>query len=168
MISMLESAIEAVLTLAEEAHSSGKRWHFHILSPSCCFKQRSDLYGLMVEVPSDKTSVIAYVSERPVEQGRMLVSLLHGSKVLDGTGSVSATKNDVAAKIVARAQELNERCVAWHHHMLFPDCALNPHPGKWTLTFEDPESGDVLSATYENEPIDDLKEVEALFYGQVK
>jgi hypothetical protein len=36
------------------------------------------------------------------------------------------------------------------------------------LSFEDPESGDVLSATYENEPIDDLKEVEALFYGQIK
>lgn len=32
--------------------------------------------------------------------------------------------------------------------------------------FEDPESGGTLSALYESEPIDDLKEVEALFYAQ--
>jgi hypothetical protein len=52
--------------------------------------------------------------------------------------------------------------------MLFPDCALNVHPGKWTLTFEDPESGETWSAIYDGEPIEDLKEVEALFYGQAK
>lgn len=165
---MIEAPIEDVLSLAQDAASLAKSWHFHILSPKCCFNNRIDRYGLMVEVPADNISMVAYVSERPVEQGKMLVSLLHGSKVLDGTGSVLATKKDVAAKIVARAQQLNERRLAWHHHMLFPDCALNPHPGKWTLTFEDPESGEVLSAIYENEPIDDLKEVEALFYGQIK
>jgi len=165
---MVELAIEDVLSSAEEANSSGKHWHFHILSPTCCFNQRKDRYGLVVEIPSDKRTLVAYSPERPAGHGKKLVALLHGSKVLDGTGSSSGIRNEVASKIVEQARRLNERKIPWHHHMLFPDCALNPQPGQWTLTFEDPESGEIWSAIYEVEPIEDLKEVEALFYRQAK
>jgi hypothetical protein len=67
-----------------------------------------------------------------------------------------------------RARELNARGIAWHHHMLFPDCALNPNPGSWNLLFEDPETGQQISALYHDEPVQDLREVEALFYAQKK
>jgi hypothetical protein len=161
---MVEASLEHVIELAEAAQLANKSWHFHILAPTCCFNPRRDLYGLVVEVPADKTFVVAYVAERPVEQGKRLVTLLHGSKVLEGASSSSAARNSVAAKIAERARTLNEHNISWHHHMLFPNCALNQHPGHWNITFEDPQSGETLSALYEPEPIDDLKEIEALFY----
>jgi hypothetical protein len=163
---MIEESIEAVVLRAEQAHASGKQWHFHILSPSCCFNQRIGLYALVVEIPLERESHIAYCADRPAEQGKRLVALLHGAKILQGAGAATQATNEITSSIIARARDLNSHGVAWHHHMLFPDCALNPSPGKWTLLFEDPETGEKLSATYDSEPLNDLREVEVLFYAQ--
>lgn len=165
---MIEDSIQAVVRKAEKAHSSGLHWHFHILAPTCCFNQRTNVYALVVEIPGNQESIIAYSATRPADEGKKLVTLLHGTKVLAGTGTSTTATQEVAGLILSRARELNSRNVAWHHHMLFPDCAFNPSPGKWTLLFEDPETNQRLSAVYDAEPLSDLKEVEALFYAQAK
>jgi len=165
---MIEESIEAVVRTAELASASSKKWHFHILSPTCCFNQQGKQYALLVEIPADQETFIAYCADRPAEQGKKLVALLHGAKVLQGTGSAIQATHEITASIIARARNLNSRGIQWHHHMLFPDCALNPSPGKWTLLFEDPETGEKLSAVYDSEPLNDLQQVEALFYAQAK
>jgi len=168
---MKNTSLERVVALAEESHSLGKRWHFHILAPTCCFNHEKGQYGLVVEIPQEAVSLVAYVPERPVTEGKKLVTLLHGATVLDGSAyeavsTSAAIENQVAHQILERAKHYNEQKIPWHHHMLFPDCALNPHTGRWNLLFEDPVSGEMLSALYELEPIADLKRVEALFYNQ--
>lgn len=50
--------------------------------------------------------------------------------------------------------------------MLYPACHFNPHPGKWTIMFEDQESGEVLESVTDQEPKTDLKHIEKLFYDQ--
>lgn len=165
---MITTELESVVSTAVQANAAGKRWHFHILSPTCCFNHHKDLYALLVEIPSDQKTLIAYSPNRPAEEGKQLVALLHGKKVLEGTGSANQITHETTALIIARARDLNSRGVAWHHHMLFPDCALNPSPGKWTLLFEDPERNGKITTTYDVEPLNDLKEVEALFYAQQK
>jgi len=165
---LAEHSLDDVVAIAEQAHSTNQRWHFHILSPSCCFNPHKDRYGLLVEIPIQEVEVVAFVTERPVDQGKKLVTLLHGSQALGGTGYSVEIENEVTAEILKRARHCNQLKIPWHHHMLFPDCALNSHPGKWNLTFEDPSSGDTLNALYDTEPLNDLKEVEALFYAQEK
>jgi hypothetical protein len=163
---MVEHTLDDVVLIAERAHSAGKKWHFHILAPSCCFNPHKDSYGLMVEIPLESLTVTAFVAQRPVEQGKKLVSLLHGSQALRGTGCSAEIENEVTSQILERARCCNALKIPWHHHMLFPDCALNSSPGKWNLIFEDPASGEILNALYDAEPLNDLKEVEALFYAQ--
>ena len=165
---MIEDSIEAVVRKAELANAASKKWHFHILSPTCCFNQQRSQYALLVEIPPEEEAFIAYCADRPTEQGKKLVALLHGAQVLQGTGSATQATHEITASIIARARDLNSRGIPWHHHMLFPDCALNPSPGMWTLLFEDPETCEKLSAIYNSEPLDDLQQVEALFYAQAK
>jgi hypothetical protein len=165
---MITAELETVVSTAVQANAAGKLWHFHILSPTCCFNKQRDRYALVVEIPSDRQTFVAYSANRPAEEGKQLVALLHGKEVLEGTGSATQITHEITATIISRARDLNSRGIAWHHHMLFPECALNPNPGKWTLLFEDPESGEKIRATYNSEPLSDLKEVEALFYTQQK
>lgn len=165
---MKETTLQDVVGIAEAAQASKKSWHFHILSPSCHFNPKPGKHALLVEVVSDSESFVSFQDQRPSEAGKKLVALLHGSKVLQGRGESTHVENAMVAKMVERAKDLNSRKVPWHHHMMFPQCAINPSPGKWNLTFEDPETGETLKALYDLEPVDDLKEVEALFYAQPK
>ena len=165
---MKETTLEAAIQIGESAQIAGKRWHFHILAPACRFNPKPGTYALVVELTSDSETYVTYQDERPAEAGKKLLGLLHGSKVLQGTGESSHVANRTTATIVERAKGLNERNIHWHHDMMFPTCVINPSPGRWNLTFEDPETGETLSALYDSEPVQDLKEVEALFYAQSK
>ncbi len=163
---MKETTIEEAVHVAHAAHSADKKWHFHMLSPSCKFNIHKDRHALVVEVPTDELVYVVYSQERPMQIGQQLVALLHGKKVLQGSGDALQASNSATAEILKRAKELNSRGVPWHHHLLFPECKLNSSPGQWNLIFEDPETGQVLNSLYRDEPISDLKEVEALFYAQ--
>lgn len=163
---MIEQKLEQVISAAEQAHASSKKWHFHILPPVCYFNPSQKAYGLVVEIPGDKLTLIAYSPIRPAEAGKKLVSLLHGKNITHGSGSLATISHEITRTIVERANHLNRSSIEWHHHMLFPDCALNTKPGLWNIVFEDPETGKTLSALYDTEPISDLREIEALFYAQ--
>ena len=165
---MKETTLDGVVEVAEIAQAANKSWHFHILSPTCHFNTKPDKFALVVEVVSDSQAFVSYQDQRPSDAGKRLVALLHGSKVLQGKGEAQHIENATAAAIVRRAKVLNDQRIPWHHHMMFPKCAINPNPGKWNLTFEDPQTGETLNAMYDLEPIEDLKEVEALYYAQLK
>ena len=48
----------------------------------------------------------------------------------------------------------------------FPDCIFNGHGGKWNITFEDKENDTIIEALYDEEPVDDLRLIEVLFFQQ--
>ncbi len=49
-------------------------------------------------------------------------------------------------------------------HMLFPNCTFNLNAPKYALVFEDPERGNSLMSLTDEEPTNDLKQIETLFY----
>lgn len=154
-----------MLRKAKEFSIQKKSWHFHILTPGCLFNTNPD-YALILEIPSDGRILVNYSKEKPMEAGKELVKLLHGSDVVQKTPSVSVTSPGGIKKILGRASQINARGDFWHHHLLFPDCTFNKNPGKWTLILEDPQTKEILESVTENEPKEDLKQIETLFYGQ--
>ena len=93
--------------------------------------------------------------------------LLHGSEVFDDVAKRSDHQpSTIVQAILKRAKELNEKGIAWHHHMLFPDCQFNSHPGKFCLMLEDPETGKTYESVTDQEPIFDLQQIEPLYTAQ--
>lgn len=161
------TTLESIVKEAETAAHSNNSWHFHMLSPNCKFNDNPKQHALLVEILNGPTWV-TYSDERPMDIGQKLVALLHGNKILTGSGDTNRTTQPEMKTILDRTKDLNAKGILWHHHMLFPQCVLNQHQGKWNLIFEDPETNEILNVLYESEPINDLKEVEALFYAQKK
>jgi hypothetical protein len=50
----------------------------------------------------------------------------------------------------------------WHHHMHFPTCAFNPHPGQWSISVESPD--ETFSEVFVEEPRDILREIEVIYF----
>jgi hypothetical protein len=48
--------------------------------------------------------------------------------------------------------------------MLFPGCQFNSHPTQFTLMLEDGQTGQALESVTNEEPVNDLKQIEPLFY----
>jgi hypothetical protein len=161
---MNEISIEKAEELANEWYNNSKKWHFHMLTPDCVFNERDDKQAFVLENISDKEVYVVYSDKRYMGVGQRLVKLIHGDKILaEETDSIS---NDIMKTIIEKAKSLNEKDVHWHHHMLFPDCKYNKHKGKWNIVFEDQETGNVLEALYDHEPVSDLRAVEVLYYAQ--
>ena len=150
---------------AEEWQMNGKRWHFHILAIGCKFNT-NESHVLIIENTEDKEEVVVYTVERPLREGEMLVKLLHGKRITSKHPAKKIAVNPVMQKIIERADELTTAKNAWHHHVLFPDCRLNKHPGKWCILLEDPSTGELLEALYAKNPTEDLQLLETAFYSQ--
>jgi hypothetical protein len=141
--SMIETTLEEIEKKARSLHAQGKEWHFHMLPMDCVFNERSDRYAFTVENRTDDTTYVAYSSEQGalddpaatytaidlpqsiMSLGQRLVTMMYGDEILDqGTGSTESCNEHMRA-VLQKAQELNERGVCWHSHLLFPDCAFN-------------------------------------------
>lgn len=161
----IDASVVDILQKAKELSRQKKSWHFHILTPGCLLNSHPD-YALILEVPSDDQTFVDYSKERPMEVGKELVKLLHGGDVVQDAPLASTAASDGIKKILERASRINARGDFWHHHMLFPDCTFNKNPGKWTLILEDPQAKEILESVTGNEPKEDLKQIETLFYSQ--
>ena len=141
-----------------------KSWHFHILTKDCSLNRFSGV-ALILENPESDELYVSICSEKPMDLGKRLVEMLHGKDITKKT-HVSTDLPAAAKKIIDRAKELSGANIPWHHHMLFPNCVFNTHPGCWTIVFEDPEHNTVLESFSADEPKPVLKELEAIFYTQ--
>jgi len=192
---MKETTIEDIEEKARLWHAQGKAWHFHMLPGDCVFNERSGHYAFMLENRTDDETYVVYWSERGgasdsggrrhsdgassaasytaidlpqkfMELGEELVTIQYGEDILDeGTGSTESTNEQMRA-VLQKARDLNERGVYWHCHLLFPDCALNKHGGKWNIAFECKATGDFVEVLYDDDPVDDLNRIEVLYYEQ--
>ena len=183
---MKETTIDDIERMAKLWNAQGKAWHFHMLPADCVFNERNGSYAFMLENRTDDETYVAYSSERGatsdakasytaidlpqrfMELGAELVTIQYGEEILDeGTGSTESTNEQMRA-VLQKARELNEQGVYWHSHLLFPDCALNKHKGKWNIPFECKATGDFIEVLYDDDPVDDLNRIEILYYEQKK
>jgi hypothetical protein len=45
---------------------------------------------------------------------------------------------------------------------------FNEHEGKWTIVFEDGTAEHIPELVYDDEPVDDLRRIEILFFEQAR
>lgn len=161
---MVETSAEEIKNKAREFSGKKESWHFHILTPDCQLN-KSKQFTLVLESSGQVWS--SFSEKRPMEAGEELVKLLHGQDVVqkENIGSGASTSLSVQ-KIIERAKDLSSQRIYWHHHLLFPDCQFNKHPGEWTLILEDPHHDEILESLSATEPKEDLKQIETLFYSQ--
>lgn len=161
--------IEEIKQKAKQFLETGKKWHFHILTPECQLNDEGG-YALVLENTSDNEVYVCHSEEPYMDIGKELVKLLHGDDVVknDNSETEKSEPSDQVAKILSRAKELNEAGQSWHHHMLFPGCRFNKHNDKFAIIFEDKEAGEIIESVSEDEPKGDLRYIETLFYQQKK
>lgn len=155
-------ALEECLPLVDDFIAKRVRWHSHVLSPGCSFNPFKDKYAIVVENDNARRAYVAPSDGFP-EVDKEFVKRLHGDDILDeGKAESDPAKLAETSPMLRRLGEIDHRRIAWHHHMNFPDCALNPHPGRWAITVESDEG--TFSESYEDEPTDILRAVEVLYF----
>ncbi len=142
----------------------GVRWHFHALAPGCVFSAQRDRYALVLENRTDRRTYVVYSDEAFAEISQELVKILHGESILDKEQAREVSDNEMFQRTMERAQDLQQKGVAWHHHMLYPDCIFNQHRGKWNIVFESGEDGEIVEMLYEEEPTADLRTIEVAYF----
>ena len=161
-IDYTEIALDACLPLAQRLQSEGKPWHSHVLSPGCRFNPFKDQYAAVVEDDESHTAYIAPSNGFP-EVDKQLVRMLHGDDILDASHPSSAEDALLdRSPLLARLVAIDGDGKSWHHHMNFPDCALNPHRGRWAITIE--SGADQFSESYDDEPRDILRAIEVRYF----
>ncbi len=160
-----EVPLDGVLDVALSLRQDGKRWHSHVLSPGCAHNAYPGRFAVVVEDDQEGRACIAASSAFP-DVDRALVKLLHGDDILDKDKTAAATgATPPASGLPARLADIDRRGVGWHHHMHFPRCALSPEPGRWTISVESDEGA--FYETFDNEPVDVLRELEVLYFARM-
>lgn len=163
---MKELPLKDIRAKALQSHEDNIKWHFHILTPTCSLNEKSE-YAFVLECPDQHEAYVHYSDQAEKVLGQELAPLLHGAKVLNQeTTSEGYEPSNTVSKIIARAKSLNEQDAEWHHHMLFPGCQFNTHSPQYVLMFEDSQAGETLESLSHEEPTNDLKQIEGLFYNK--
>lgn len=159
-----EATLGECVSAAETFAASGANWHNHMLKPGCLFNPRPGTYALLIESNSSGEMLVCFCTQVPVEEAQYIVGLRHGADVVSAPDTDGAPLCEPA--ILARMRELSSNGTDWHHHMMFPDCVLNPRRGQWLITLEAQGVDEILEYTSATEPFDVLRQVEALFFAQ--
>lgn len=161
---MKEIPLADIKVKAHEFYNKALKWHFHILTPTCGLNEKSQ-YAFVLECPEREEAYVCYSDKAEKELGKELAPLLHGAKILNqATTDAEYSPSETVGKIIERAQALNDKNIEWHHHMLFPGCQFNSHSPQFTLLFEDPQANEIMESQSDEEPTNDLKQIETLFY----
>lgn len=151
---------------ANALSKSGKKWHFHILTPGCVFNKEKK-FALVLENSSGGETLVNYSDTKQEREGKVLLELLHGIKADEPLKQVM-NASETTGEMVKRAEELTKKHIPWHHHALFPECIFNKSKGKWVVMLEDPETKKIVESVTDYKPEEDLQLIEPLFYKQRK
>lgn len=146
-------------TRVQQMVRAGSRGHLHTTPPGCTITS-SPRHGIVLEA-TDEGRVFAFFDDAPIEaKARPLAILLHGA---DSVPDTHETLDPASPAVDAMASRMREG--KGHFHILNPLCLANPHPGRWTILFEDVEHGPQYSVTDER-PLADIRLIERLIYAQ--
>ena len=157
--------LESCLGHARKLLAAGRPWHSHVLSPGCAHNPDPNRYAIVIE---DEQAGVAYLapSDRFPEVDKHLVRLLHGDDILDAAvADADPSRARHNSRLLDGLAPLQASKTPWHHHMHFPACVLNPHPGRWCIAVESPEG--TFSETFADEPVTVLRQVEVLYFGNL-
>jgi len=162
---MIEISINKIEQKARELAKNRKPWHFHILTPRCQLNEIGR-YAFLLESHATHEVFVAYSDTPYMDLGKRLAPLLHKGVSFKKEGVAPPVEfKEETKRVIERAKRLNQEGKFWHHHSLPPDCIFNDSH-KWLIMFENQENKEVLKVFSNEEPIDDLKEIEPLYYQQ--
>lgn len=137
---------------------AGGRGHLHTTPPGCTLTG-SPRRAIVVEA-TDEGRVYACFDDDPIEsRARPLAILLHGAESVPDEHESLDPASEAVEAMAARMREGHG-----HFHILNPVCLSNPHPGRWTILFEDDEHGPQYCVTDER-PLADIRLIERLIYA---
>jgi len=147
--------------LARKAHAiaaAGARGHLHTTLPGCLITG-SPRRAIVLEA-TDESAVYAFFDDEPIEgRAKPLAILLHGADSVPGDDEALQPACEAVNRMAERM-----KMGKGHFHILNPACLANPHPGRWTILFEDAELG-VLESVSDGRPLADIRLVERLIYA---
>ncbi len=165
---MRETHVERIPELAALWEDQGKIWYFHMLTPDCALNQQDVKYALVMGNSTDSDTWVVYSNQELVKLGQALVRMLHGDAAINVEAAASSPARLGLASILKQLDRLNATGQRWHHHLLFSDCVFNNHPGIWTILIEQVDEDGMMNINLlsEEEPVDDLPQIEVSYYGQ--
>ena len=152
-----------LLEAARAGHSAKEGWHFHVLAPDCAFNPRPGTYAMVLEQTGRQRRMGCFSDERPVAANKELLAMLHGKDALAKKEEPSGVLNDDAREALEKIALAQNSGRKWHHHMMFPSCAMNPS-GKWRIVVE-VEGRLVSTLDFDAEPAFLLNRIERLYFG---
>jgi hypothetical protein len=158
--------LDACRVQAEALIGAGRKWHSHVFSPGCVQNPFDGVYAIVVEDDSSMTPYIAKGTYEFPDVDKELVKLLHGNDILDAAKATGGSEVAKTSLLLAHIMRLQEGEIAWHHHMHFPACAFNPMPGRWSISVEG--EGSFFAESFDSEPVDILREVEVIYFGNLE
>jgi hypothetical protein len=157
-LSLEAVSYDTLAARAREAASAGVAAHVHTAPPGCLISgspQRAILLEILGQV-----GACAWFSDDPIEAlARPLAVLLHGA---ESVPEEDETLEPACAAVERMAGRM--RGGHGHFHILGPTCQANPHPGRWTIIFEDRELG-LLESVSDERPLADIRLIERLIYA---
>jgi hypothetical protein len=172
---MIEIPFKELAAKTEKYNQDGITWHFHMFTPSCVFSRSDDQFEILLENPASGEEFYTRFNEKPIEQMRQMAQLAYGPDFLEqgedmekspaGHGNKSYDNADFQL-IMEKAREFNASKTPWHNHHLTPDCKFNPEKGRHCIVLEDESRKKIFYAFYDDDPVDDLADLEFLMFGQ--
>jgi hypothetical protein len=144
----------------------GKMWHFHVLFPDCIFNTQSKQYAMVLEDRTSGETFVIYSDNGFAKISQEFLKLHYGDDILK-TRAGGVSQERPANTLLAQCEIFKQNKVLWHHHMLFPDCIFNDHPGKWNIVMEGSGEARVFNALYDEEPLDDFQEIEIEYFKEI-
>jgi len=158
-LALTDVGYEQLAATAKRINAAGGRGHIHTTPPGCALTGRAER-GILLEV-TDEGHAYAFFDTASIEaRAKPLAILLHGAESVPDDTEVLATACDEVTRMAERMG-----LGMGHFHILTPVCLANPHPGRWTIVFEDDDLG-VLSSASDERPLADIRLVERLIYAQ--
>ncbi len=145
----------------------GENWHFHVLFPDCVFNTQSNQYALVLENRTADQTFVVYSENGFAKVSQELLRLHYGDNILDKTQVIAFSEEKPIKQILNQCEAFSQDNILWHHHMLFPDCIFNQHPGKWNIVLEGRGETQIVNALYDEEPLDDFQQLEIAYFKEI-
>jgi hypothetical protein len=164
---MQEITIEQACELAKTWQTAGESWHFHVLFPGCVFNTRSNQYAMALENRTTDQTYVVYSDIGFAKVSQELLKMQYGNNFLNKSqASVGHTTKQIKP-IVDQCEVYSRDNILWHHHLFFPDCIFNEHPGKWNIVMEGSGQSKIMNALYDQQPVEDFQQLEIAYFKEI-
>lgn len=163
---MQEITIDQAREKARSWLTKGKNWHFHVLFPDCVFNTQSNQFALVLENRTADQTFAVYSDNGFAKISQEFLKLRYGDSILETQAGV-VPQEKPANTLLTQCEVFKQNKVLWHHHLLFPDCIFNQHPGKWNIVLEGSGEARTFNALYDEEPMDDFRQLEIEYFKEI-